>query len=252
MHADLAVLGDCKQTLAEVIKHVQPADNSLWISRFTPYEKQENDKVIEPAIHPADGPLLMGEVVRRVSELTENKAVLVTDVGQNQLFGCRYFKFTEGRSVLTSGGCGTMGFGLPAAIGATFGAPERTVCLFVGDGGMQMTIQELGTIMEQHAPVKIILLNNNYLGNVRQWQYLFFRKRYSFTPMLNPDYEKIAEGYGIKARTVVERKDLDDAITEMLQTDGPFLLQCAVMEEDNVLPMTPPGANVDEMMLEIK
>ena len=252
VHADLAVLGDCKQTLAEVIKYVQPADNSLWISRFTPYEQQENDKVIEPAIHPKEGPILMGEVVRRVSELTENKAVLVTDVGQNQLFGCRYFKFTEGRSVLTSGGCGTMGFGLPAAIGATFGAPERTVCLFVGDGGLQMTIQELGTIMEQHAPVKIILLNNNYLGNVRQWQYLFFRKRYSFTPMLNPDYEKIADGYGIKARTVVERKDLDDAINEMLQTDGPFLLQCAVMEEDNVLPMTPPGANVDEMMLEIK
>ena len=252
VHADLAVLGDCKQTLAEVIKYVQPADNSLWISRFTPYEQQENEKVIEPAIHPAEGPLLMGEVVRRVSELTENKAILVTDVGQNQLFGCRYFKFTEGRSVLTSGGCGTMGFGLPAAIGATFGAPERTVCLFVGDGGLQMTIQELGTIMEQHTPVKIILLNNNYLGNVRQWQYLFFHKRYSFTPMLNPDYEKIADGYGIKARTVVERKDLDDAINEMLQTDGPFLLQCAVMEEDNVLPMTPPGANVDEMMLEIK
>ena len=252
VHADLAVLGDCKQTLAEVIKYVQPADNSLWISRFTPYEQQENEKVIEPAIHPAEGPLLMGEVVRRVSELTENKAILVTDVGQNQLFGCRYFKFTEGRSVLTSGGCGTMGFGLPAAIGATFGAPERTVCLFVGDGGLQMTIQELGTIMEQHTPVKIILLNNNYLGNVRQWQYLFFHKRYSFTPMLNPDYEKIADGYGIKARTVVERKDLNDAINEMLQTDGPFLLQCAVMEEDNVLPMTPPGANVDEMMLEIK
>ena len=252
VHADLAVLGDCKQTLAEVIKYVQPADNSLWISRFTPYEQQENEKVIEPAIHPAEGPLLMGEVVRRVSELTENKAILVTDVGQNQLFGCRYFKFTEGRSVLTSGGCGTMGFGLPAAIGATFGAPERTVCLFVGDCGLQMTIQELGTIMEQHTPVKIILLNNNYLGNVRQWQYLFFHKRYSFTPMLNPDYEKIADGYGIKARTVVERKDLDDAINEMLQTDGPFLLQCAVMEEDNVLPMTPPGANVDEMMLEIK
>ena len=252
IHADLAVLGDCKQTLAEVTKHVQPADNSLWISRFTPYEQQENEKVIEPAVHPAEGPLLMGEVVRRVSELTENKAVLVTDVGQNQLFGCRYFRFTEGRSVITSGGCGTMGFGLPAAIGATFGAPERTVCLFVGDGGLQMTIQELGTIMEQRAPVKIILLNNNYLGNVRQWQYLFFRKRYSFTPMLNPDYEKIAEGYGIKARTVVERTELDDAITEMLQTDGPFLLQCAVMEEDNVLPMTPPGANVDEMMLEIK
>ena len=252
VHADLAVLGDCKQTLAAVAKHVQPADNSEWIARFSLYEQQENEKVIEPAIHPVKGPLLMGEVVRRVSELTENKAVLVTDVGQNQLFGCRYFKFTQSRSVLTSGGCGTMGFGLPAAIGATFGAPERTICLFVGDGGLQMTIQELGTIMEQHSPVKIILLNNNYLGNVRQWQYLFFNKRYSFTPMLNPDYEKIAEGYGIKSRTVVERQDLDDAICEMLQTDGPFLLQCAVMEEDNVLPMTPPGANVDEMMLEIK
>lgn len=251
VHADLAVLGDCKQTLAAVTKHVQPADNSLWISRFTPYEQQEKEKVIEPAIHPKEGPLLMGEVVRRVSELTQNKAILVTDVGQNQLFGCRYFKFTEGRSVLTSGGCGTMGFGLPAAIGATFGAPERTVCLFVGDGGLQMTIQEFGTIMEQHTPVKIILLNNNYLGNVRQWQYLFFRKRYSFTPMLNPDYEKIAEGYGIPARTIVERAELDSAIDEMLHTDGPFLLQCAVMEEDNVLPMTPPGANVDEMMLEI-
>ena len=194
----------------------------------------------------------MGEVVRRVSDLTGNKAVLVTDVGQNQLFGCRYFKFTQGRSVLTSGGCGTMGFGLPAAVGATFGAPDRTVCMFCGDGGLQMTIQELGTIMEQHAPVKIILLNNNFLGNVRQWQYMFFHKRYSFTPMLNPDYEKIAEGYGIPSRTVIERADLDDAIGEMLRTDGPFLLQCAIKEEDNVLPMTPPGADVDDMMLEIK
>lgn len=145
-----------------------------------------------------------------------------------------------------------MGFGLPAAIGATFGAPDRTVCMFCGDGGLQMTIQELGTIMEQKAPVKIILLNNNYLGNVRQWQYMFFDKRYSFTPMLNPDYEKIAEAYGIPARTVVKREELHDAINEMLQTDGAFLLQCAVKEEDNVLPMTPPGANIDEMLLEVK
>jgi acetolactate synthase-1/2/3 large subunit len=194
----------------------------------------------------------MGEVVRRVSEATGHKAVLVTDVGQNQMFGCRYFRFTEGRSVVTSGGCGTMGFGLPAAIGATFGAPERTVCLFVGDGGLQMTIQELGTIMEQGCPVKIILLNNNYLGNVRQWQYLFFNKRYSFTPMMNPDYNTIASAYGIPSRTVVHREDLGAAIQEMLDTPGAFLLQCAVKEEDNVLPMTPPGANVDEMMLEVK
>lgn len=252
VHADIAILGDCKQTLVELTKYVKPANHREWLDSFIPYDNLENTKVIEPAIHPTEGPLLMGEVVRRVSELSQQKAVLVTDVGQNQLFGCRYFKFTEARSVLTSGGCGTMGFGLPAAIGATFGAPERTICLFCGDGGLQMSIQELGTIMEQRAPVKIILLNNNYLGNVRQWQYLFFNKRYSFTPMLNPDYEKIAEAYGIPARTVVERADLDAAIEQMLTTEGPFLLQCAVKEEDNVLPMTPPGANVDEMMLEIE
>jgi acetolactate synthase-1/2/3 large subunit len=222
-----------------------------WIDGFKPYAEKEYNKVIDKAIHPKSGALLMAEVVRKVSEASNNEAILVTDVGQNQMFGCRYFKFTKGRSVVTSGGCGTMGFGLPAAIGATFGAPERTVCLFCGDGGLQMTIQELGTIMEQGAPVKIILLNNNYLGNVRQWQAMFFNHRYSFTPMLNPDYELIAKAYGIPAKTVVERKDLDAAIKEMLSTDGPYLLQCAVLEEDNVLPMTPPGANVDCMMLEV-
>ena len=249
---DLAVVGDCKQTLPRVTELLDKATHKAWIEGFRPYAEKEMQKVIEPAIHPTEGSLLMGEVVRAVSEATGNKAILVTDVGQNQMFGCRYFKFTEGRSVVTSGGCGTMGFGLPAGIGATFGAPERTVCVFCGDGGLQMTIQELGTIMEQKAPVKIILLNNNYLGNVRQWQYMFFRKRYSFTPMLNPDYEQIASAYGIASRTVTERVDLDDAIRQMLETDGPFLLQCAVKEEDNVLPMTPPGANVDEMLLEVK
>ena len=249
---DVAVVGDCKETLRAVTQLVDKATHQSWCDGFAPYEEKEYSKVIDKAIHPADGPLLMGEVVRKVSEASHNKAVLVTDVGQNQMFGCRYFKFTEGRSVVTSGGCGTMGFGLPAAIGATFGAPERTVCLFVGDGGLQMTIQELGTIMEQRSPVKIILLNNNFLGNVRQWQYMFFNKRYSFTPMLNPDYEQIAGAYGIPSRTVIDRADLDDAIREMLTTEGAFLLQCAVKEEDNVLPMTPPGANVDEMLLEIK
>ena len=174
----------------------------------------------------------------------------MTDVGQNQLFACRYFKFTKPRSIVTSGGMGTMGFALPAAIGATFGAPERTVCMFCGDGGLQMTMQELGTIMEQQCPVKMILLNNNYLGNVRQWQEMFFNRRYSFTPMANPDYELIAKGYGIPARTVVDRAELDDAIREMLSTPGPYLLQCAIKEEDNVLPMTPPGADVDKMLLE--
>jgi len=248
----LAVLGDCKETLAAVTAQMHENQHEAWVKGFEPYAAKEREKVIEPAIHPTSGPLLMGEVVRRVSEATNHEAVLVTDVGQNQMFGCRYFKYTKGRSVITSGGCGTMGYGLPAAVGATFGAPDRTVCLFVGDGGLQMTLQELGTIMEQHAPVKIILLNNNYLGNVRQWQEMFFNHRYSFTPMVNPDYELIAKAYGIGARTVVDRKDLDAAISEMLSTDGPFLLQAAVMEEDNVLPMTPPGANVDEMILEIK
>ncbi|MEE0118386.1 MAG: biosynthetic-type acetolactate synthase large subunit [Bacteroidaceae bacterium] len=248
----VAVLGNCKQTLAQVTELVEPARHQAWIDGFKPYAEKEYNKVIDAALNPKDGPLLMGEVVRRVSEAANNEAIMVTDVGQNQLFGCRYFKYTHPRSIVTSGGCGTMGFGIPAAIGATFGAPERTVCMFCGDGGFQMTIQELGTIMEQQCPVKMILLNNNYLGNVRQWQYMFFNKRYSFTPMLNPDYEKIADGYGIPCRTVVERADLDEAIREMLDTDGPYLLQVAVKEEDNVLPMTPPGGSVDDMLLEVK
>jgi acetolactate synthase-1/2/3 large subunit len=249
---NLAVLGDCKQTLPAITRQVDKATHKSWIDGFKPYDEKEYNKVIGPALHPTEGPLLMGEVVRKVSNAANNEAILVTDVGQNQMFGCRYFNFTKPRSVVTSGGCGTMGFGIPAAIGATFGAPDRTVCMFCGDGGFQMTIQELGTIMEQRCPVKMILLNNNYLGNVRQWQYMFFNKRYSFTPMLNPDYEKIAAGYGIPCRTVIDRKELDEAIQEMLRTDGPFILQCAVKEEDNVLPMTPPGGNVDEMLLEVK
>lgn len=249
---DLAVLGDCKQTLAAVTKLVDKATHNSWAESFTPYKEEEFAKVINPALNPTEGPLLMGEVVRKVSEASNNEAILVTDVGQNQMFGCRYFNFTKPRSVVTSGGCGTMGFAIPAAIGATFGAPHRTVCMFCGDGGFQMTLQELGTIMEQQCPVKMILLNNNYLGNVRQWQYMFFNKRYSFTPMANPDFEKIAEGYGIPCRTVVEREELNAAIREMLDTDGPFLLQVAVKEEDNVLPMTPPGGDVDDMLLEIE
>lgn len=248
---DLAVRGDCKSTLPRVSEYVLPSSHNSWIEGFKPYAEKEYNRVIGKAICPQEGPLLMGEVVRKVSEATNDEAILVTDVGQNQLFGCRYFRFKKARSVVTSGGCGTMGFAIPAAIGAAFAEPERTVCMFCGDGGFQMTIQELGTIMEEQVPVKMILLNNNYLGNVRQWQYMFFNKRYSFTPMLNPDYEKIASGYGIPCRTVVDRKELDDAISEMLNTDGPYLLQCAVKEEDNVLPMTPPGGSVDEMLFEV-
>lgn len=248
---DLAVLGNCKKTLKAVTDLLDKITHDSWINGFKPYNEKEYNKVIDKAINPKDGPLKMAEIIRKVSEANNNEAILVTDVGQNQLFGCRYFKFSQKRSVLTSGGCGTMGFGLPAAIGATFGAPKRTVCLFCGDGGLQMTIQELGTIMEQGAPVKIILLDNQYLGNVRQWQAMFFNHRYSFTHMTNPDFVKIAQAYNISSRLVIEREELSDAIKEMINTDGPFLLHCAVMEEDNVLPMTPPGANVDEMLLEI-
>lgn len=249
---DLAVVGDCKDTLRRLLPLVDQATHNAWIDGFQPYREKEENKVIEPAIHPTDGPLLMAEVVREVSEQTNRKAILVTDVGQNQMFGCRYFQYSLPRSVITSGGCGTMGFGLPAAIGATFGAPERTVCCFCGDGGLQMTIQELGTILEYGSPVKIILLNNNFLGNVRQWQAMFFNHRYSFTPMVNPDFEGVARAYGIPSATVTKREDLALAVEKMLRTPGAYLLQCAVKEEDNVMPMTPPGANVDEMILSVE
>lgn len=248
---DVAVLGDCKETLPAVTALIEKKEHGAWRESFREWDEEERRVVIEPQIHPAEGPLRMGEVVRRVAELTNDEAVLVTDVGQNQMMAARYFRFTRERSIVTSGGMGTMGYGLPAAIGATFGAPGRTVCLFLGDGGLQMTIEELGTIMEQGSPVKIILLNNNYLGNVRQWQELFFRRRYSFTPMMNPDYEKIAEAYRIPALTVTDRAGLDEAVRTMLQTPGPFLLQAAVREEDNVLPMCCPGHDVDDMMLTI-
>ena len=246
----LAVLGDCKQTLAAVTALLQPAKHTAWLESFKPYEAVEEEKVIQPELFPQSEELSMGEVVRAVSEESHHEAVLVTDVGQNQMMAARYFKFTRERSIITSGGLGTMGFGLPAAVGATFGRPDRTVCVFMGDGGLQMNLQEFGTIMEQKAPVKMILLNNNYLGNVRQWQAMFFNRRYSFTPMLNPDYMQIAAAYGIPSRRVMRREELHEAIREMLSTDGPFLLEACVVEEGNVLPMTPPGGSVNQMLLE--
>lgn len=250
VQVDVPVLGDCKWTLRELTARIQPAQHTGWIDSFKPYEEQEYTYVIEPEVFPTEEPIKMGEVARAVSEATNHQAILVTDVGQNQMLSARYFKYQQKRSIVTSGGLGTMGFGLPAAVGATFGAPERQVCAIMGDGGLQMSIQELGTIMEQHAPVKIILLNNNYLGNVRQWQAMFFNRRYSFTPMLNPDYMKIAEAYGIPSQVVERREELAGAIENMLSTDGPFLLEVAVIEEGNVLPMTPPGGTVNEMLLE--
>lgn len=248
---DVAVIGDCKMSLPAITRLLKKNVHREWRDSFKPYFDQENEKVIQPAIHPTSGPLLMGEVVNTVAEVTKGDAILVTDVGQNQMFSCRYFKYNKKRSIVTSGGLGTMGFGLPAAIGATFGAPDRTVCIFTGDGGFQMSIQELGTIMEQQSPVKVILMNNNYLGNVRQWQDMFFDHRKSFTKMMNPCYKTICKGYNINYDVVIERKDLRAAVERMIATDGPYVLECAIKEEDNVLPMTPPGNSVDEMLLEI-
>ena len=248
---DVAVIADCKESLPAITALLNEADHQAWRDSFKELDEKERVKVIEPAIHPKEGPLLMGEVVNVVAEVTEGDAVLVTDVGQNQLFATRYFKYPKKRSLCTSGGLGTMGYGMPAAIGATFGAPGRTVCCFMGDGGFQMCIEELGTIMEQQSPVKMILMNNHYLGNVRQWQDMFWKRRKSFTKMLNPNYELIAQGYGIPYQAVVDRKDLRAAVEKMLATKGPFILECAIREDDDVLPMTPPGMNVDDMKLDI-
>ena len=247
---DVAVVADCKTSLPAITALLNKNSHAEWRASFKALDEKEREKVIEPAIHPQAGPLLMGEVVNAVAEQAPQGTVLVTDVGQNQLFATRYFKYPQKRSICTSGGLGTMGYGMPAAIGATF-ATDRTVVCFMGDGGFQMNIQELGTIMEQKSPVKMILLNNNYLGNVRQWQDMFWRRRKSFTKMLNPCYELIAQGYGIGYEAVSDRRCLAAAIDKMLTTEGPYILECAIMEEDNVLPMTPPGMNVNDMMLEV-
>lgn len=250
VYADVPIVANCKESLPMLTSLVHAADHSEWIASFASLQQREREHVIEKAIHPTEGQLLMGEVVNMVAEATRGMGVTVTDVGQNQLFGTRYSKYNTSRSIITSGGLGTMGYGLPAAIGATFAEKERPVCLFVGDGGLQMTIQEFGTIMEYKCPVKIVLLNNNFLGNVRQWQNMFFRKRYAFTHMLNPDYSQIASAYGIPFERVEKRSDLKDVIERMLATDGPYFVEACIKEEDDVMPMTPPGASVDEMMLE--
>ena len=243
------VLGDAKVTLAEVTKHVKDAKHTKWIEEFAPCKQREYDAVIEKEIHPTSGMLKMGEVINKVSEATNNDGVLVTDVGQNQMMGVRYFKYKQSRSVVTSGGLGTMGFGLPAAIGAKYGAPDRTVCLFVGDGGIQMTIQELGTIMQYGIDVKIIILNNHFLGMVRQWQELFFDERYSETVMVNPNFVKIADAYNIKARCVSDRSEIDEAIAEMINHKGSYLLDVNVETKGMVYPMIPAGTCVTNILL---
>lgn len=243
------VLGNAKRTIPMITALLETRKRPEWNSAFEPDNREEYEKVIEKELHPADGLLKMGEVIRKVSEATGHDAILVTDVGQNQMMGVRYFQYKRTRSVVTSGGLGTMGFGLPAALGAKFGAPDRTVCFFTGDGGLQMTIQELGTIMQEKLNVKIIVLNNNFLGMVRQWQELFFHERYSSTPMENPDFVAIAKAYGIASRVVERREELDAAIAEMLSHDGAYLLVANVETCGMVYPMVPAGASVTNMIL---
>lgn len=247
---DVALLGNVKQTLPALTAKLNKQEHTQWINSFAEYETKEKERVIDKELHPTQGePLKMGEVVRTVSDATGSDAILVTDVGQNQMAALRYFRFKSKRSVVTSGGAGTMGFGIPAAIGAKIAAPKRTVCLFCGDGGFQMTMQELGTIIQEKTGVKMILLNNNYLGMVRQQQELFFSRRYSSTPMLNPDFCAVAKAYGIATSHVTKRDELSDAVKDMLKDDKPYLLVVEIDEKGLVLPMVPPGKGNDEIII---
>jgi acetolactate synthase-1/2/3 large subunit len=248
--ADVAVLGDAKKSLKMLTDNVKPNSHKAWLDKFHKAYQTEFDKVIEKDLHPTKTGLTMGEVISLVSEKTNSEAILVTDVGQHQMVAARYFRFKHSRSFVSSGGLGTMGYGLPAAMGAQLAAPDRTVVTVIGDGGFQMTIQELGTIVQNKLPVKIILLNNNFLGMVRQWQQLFFEKRYSFTELVNPDFLMIAKGFGMEGKKVSSRDNLDEAIAEMVSFDGPYLLEVVVEKEDNVFPMVPSGASVSHILLE--
>jgi acetolactate synthase-1/2/3 large subunit len=252
--SNLHIHASAKTALSKLLPLIEPQKRNEWVDSFSQHEEVESERVMKREIEAStpDGKMLMGEVVNKVSEAFGHDAILVTDVGQNQLFSVRYFKFKSPRSCISSGGLGTMGFGLPAAIGAKIGVPYRNVVLFVGDGGLQMTIEELGMIMEYNVNVKIVLLNNNFLGNVRQWQHLFFNSRYSATPMVNPDFKTLASAYGIAAEDVPHRDNLDEAISRMVAHDGAFLLNVNIDEEDMVFPMTPGGHGVDEILLNSK
>lgn len=248
--ADAPVLGNAKKSLRMLIGNVKPNSHTEWLNEFKACDKIEFEKVISHDIFPKKDGLTMGEVVRIASEKTNHEAILVTDVGQQQMIGSRYFKFNHTRCNVTSGGLGTMGYGLPAAMGAKVGKPDKVVFAMVGDGGFQMTIQELGTIAQYDIGVKVIVLNNNFLGMVRQWQQLFFEKRYSFTEMKNPDFVGIAKAYGLASQKVTSRDQLENAIQEMLDHDGPYVLEVVVEKEDNVFPMVPTGASVSDILLE--
>jgi acetolactate synthase I/II/III large subunit len=243
------VWGDCKETLPMLTELIEKKKHKEWLQRFKEHMKQEEELVIYNELHPTSDQMSMGEVIDALNELTKGDAVIVTDVGQHQMVACRYSIFTKSKSNITSGGLGTMGFALPASIGAKYGAPHRTVIAIIGDGGFQMTLQELGTIMQHGPEVKIIILNNNFLGMVRQWQELFHSKRYSFVDIQSPDFVIIAKGYGIEGKSVSNRKYLKAALKEMLEHKGSYLLEAMVGKENNVFPMVPQGCSVAEIRL---
>lgn len=243
------VWGDCKETLPLLTQLIQPNNHTQWLQRFKDHEKQEFEAVIKNELHPQTGEITMGEVIYHLNELTKGDAVIITDVGQHQMVACRYVRFNHTRSNITSGGLGTMGFALPAAIGAKFGAKARTVIAIIGDGGFQMTLQELGTIMQTGIDVKILILNNQFLGMVRQWQELFNDRRYSFVDIASPDFVTLASAYGIPGKSVSDRKDLPEALKEMITNKGSFLLEVMVTKENNVFPMVPQGCSVSEIRL---
>ena len=245
---DAPVLGSAKDSLPALIRKINPARHTEWIDSFAEPQQREQEAVINKELFPKEGEITMGEVIHKVTKATNNNAIVVTDVGQNQMMAARYFEYTQTRSIVTSGGLGTMGFGLPAAMGAKMGAPDRTVCMFAGDGGFQMTIQELGTIQEQIG-VKMIVLDNRFLGMVRQWQELFFEERYSFTKMHNPDFVAIAKAYNIDGKLVTVREDLDAAIADMLKDDKPYLLVVEVEQKGMVYPMVPAGTCVTNIIM---
>jgi len=249
IEVDIAVLGNAKHTLKEVINYVDASSHKNWLKEFTDLYQVEFNKVIDAEINPTKKGLTMGEVIKHINEFTKGNAAIVSDVGQHQMVACRYANFKTSKSNITSGGLGTMGFALPAALGAKMAAPNREVVAVIGDGGYQMTIQELGTIFQTKAAVKIVVLNNDFLGMVRQWQQLFFEKRYASTEMVNPDFVKIAEGYYIKAKRVNKRDELASAIEEMIKSEEPYFLEVVVEKEANVFPMIPTGSSVSEIRL---
>ncbi len=247
--ADVPVWGDCKETLPLLTKMLEQKVYPQWLQKFRDYQQKEEDKVIKDELNPTGDILTMGEVIRNLNELTGGNAIVVTDVGQHQMVACRYAKFNQSKSNITSGGLGTMGYALPAAIGACYGAPDRTVVAIIGDGGFQMTLQELGTIMQFKPNVKIMILNNNFLGMVRQWQQLFHEKRYSFVDIQSPDFVQVAKGFGIPGKSISQRSELNAALEELLNTNGSFLLEVMVGKENNVFPMVPQGRGVAEIVL---